>query len=47
VEERAGTSVKPKRTIRHARASMLVASGASIVEVAAQLGHSPSMCLNT
>ena len=33
--------------LRHARASQLIASGASVVEVASQLGHSPTMCLNT
>jgi integrase len=33
--------------LRHARASQLIASGASIVEVAEQLGHSASMCLGT
>ena len=33
--------------LRHARASQLVASGASIVEIATQLGHSPTMTLNT
>jgi len=33
--------------LRHARASMLVASGVGIVEAAAQLGHAPTVLLDT
>lgn len=34
-------------SLRHGFASLLIHEGRSIVEVAAQLGHSPSMCLDT
>jgi integrase len=33
--------------LRHSCASLLIAEGQSVVEVAGQLGHSPSMCLST
>jgi integrase len=33
--------------LRHARASMLMASGVGIVEAAAQLGHAPTVLLDT
>jgi integrase len=33
--------------LRHAKASMLVASGVGIVEAAAQLGHAPTVLLDT
>ena len=35
------------RDLRGSFASLLIASGHSVVEVAQQLGHSPVMCLNT
>jgi integrase len=44
---KAGLPPMPPYDLRHARASQLIASGASVVEVADQLGHSPSMCLTT
>jgi integrase len=34
-------------SLRHAYASLLVHEGRSVIEVAAQLGHSPSVCLDT
>ena len=33
--------------LRHSYASLLIAEGRSIVEIAAQLGHSPTVCLDT
>jgi hypothetical protein len=33
--------------LRHSFCSLLIAEGASVVEVAAQAGHSPTMTLNT
>jgi integrase len=33
--------------LRHAYASLLLHEGRSVIEVAAQLGHSPSVCLDT
>jgi DNA-binding CsgD family transcriptional regulator len=33
--------------LRHAFCSLLIAEGASVVEVARQAGHSPTMTLNT
>ncbi|HST25417.1 MAG TPA: tyrosine-type recombinase/integrase, partial [Gaiellaceae bacterium] len=33
--------------LRHSFCSLLIAEGASVVEVAAQAGHSPTMSLNT
>jgi site-specific recombinase XerC len=35
------------RDLRSSYASLLIASGMSVVEVAQELGHSPSMCLTT
>ena len=35
------------RDLRSSYASVLIASGMSVVEVAQELGHSPSMCLTT
>ena len=37
----------PPYDLRHAFASLLLHEGRSVVEVAAQLGHSPSVCLDT
>jgi site-specific recombinase XerD len=33
--------------LRHAYASLMIKSGLNVVEVAARLGHSPSVCLGT
>lgn len=33
--------------LRHAYASLMIKSGLNVVEVAARLGHSPSVCLDT
>jgi integrase len=33
--------------LRHSFASLLIAEGRSVVDVAAQLGHSPNMMLST
>jgi integrase len=33
--------------LRHSYASLLIHEGQSVVEVAAQLGHSPAVCLST
>jgi len=43
---RAGVEGPPK-DLRHAFASLLLHEGRNPVEVAAQLGHSPAVCLNT
>lgn len=42
----AGLATKPYE-LRHAFASLLLHEGRSVIEVAAQLGHSPSVCLDT
>jgi integrase len=44
--KRAGPDPIRPYELRHVRASLLLMSEASIVEVAAQMGHQPSVCLN-
>jgi len=43
----AGLGVARPYDLRHAYASLLLHEGRSVIEVAAQLGHSPSVCLDT
>jgi integrase len=45
--EAAGLKGSRPRDLRGSYASLLIAAGQSVVEVAEQLGHSPVMCLNT
>ena len=45
--ERAGLTAARPYDLRHAFASLLIAEGRlSIIEIAAQLGHNPTVCLD-